>query len=183
MTPSILRVSLAYVVDWYIVSLISTFPVYLLRYLHLGTWSLVNQTGDLPDGYIIAAVICAVVITLLYFVVLPLKPTGKREAGQTLGKRLFKIKTVRLDGTDIQLKESLKRNLYILILEGSLFPSILYIREAIDNMTAIDGTAFFNAYTAIALISISICFFNKQRRAGHDLFSKTKIVKCAAAAS
>ena len=182
MTPSVLRVSLAYAIDWYLVALISTFPVYLIRFLHHRTWSLLNQTSDLPGKYTIAAIICAIVISLLYFVVLPLKPTGKRQAGQTLGKRLFKIKTIRVDGTDIRFIDLLKRNLYILILEGSLFPSILYIREAVDSMTTIDGTTFFNAYTAIALVSISICFFNKQRRAGHDLFSKTKIVKCATAA-
>ena len=177
--PSLLRVFLAYAIDWYIVAFISALPVYLLRSIHLGTMSLVNQTADLPDVYIIAAMIIGIIITLTYFVVLPLKPTGKRQAGQTLGKRILKIKTIHVDGTDIQFKESLLRNLYIFVLEGSIFPSFLYIREALSNMTSMDVNTFFNIYTIIALASVLISFFNQQRRAGHDLFSKTRIVKCA----
>jgi uncharacterized RDD family membrane protein YckC len=178
-TPSLFKVILAFVVDWYLVALLLTFPVYLLRFMHLGTWSLVNQTSDLPKGYIVAAMVIGILITLIYFIVLPLKPTKKRQVGQTLGKRLLKIKEVRANGTDIQFKETLFRNLFILIIEGSLFPSFLYIREALTSLTTLDIAKFSNIYMAFGLISILICLFNSQRRAGHDLVSNTKIVKCA----
>jgi uncharacterized RDD family membrane protein YckC len=147
--------------------------------MYFGTWSLVNQTNDLPNEHIIAAMVIGVLLTLIYFVGLPLMPTKKRQAGQTLGKRIFKIKTVRADGTDIRFKDALIRNLFILILEGSLFPSFLYIREALTSLTSLDIATFSNAYMAFALVSILICLFNSQRRAGHDLVSNTKIVKCA----
>jgi uncharacterized RDD family membrane protein YckC len=166
-------------VDWYLVALFLTFPVYLLRYMHLGTWSLVNQTNDLPNGYIIAAMVIGILLTLIYFVLLPLLPTKKGHRGQTLGKRLFKIKTVRADGTDIRFKDALIRNLFILIVEGSLFPSFLYIREALSSLTTLDIAIFSNAYMVFALVSILISLLNSQRRAGHDLVSGTKIVKCA----
>jgi uncharacterized RDD family membrane protein YckC len=177
--PSLFKVILAFLVDWYLVSLLLTLPVYLLRFMYFGTWSLVNQTNDLPNEHIIAAMVIGVLLTLIYFVGLPLMPTKKRQAGQTLGKRIFKIKTVRADGTDIRFKDALIRNLFILILEGSLFPSFLYIREALTSLTSLDIATFSNAYMAFALVSILICLFNSQRRAGHDLVSNTKIVKCA----
>jgi uncharacterized RDD family membrane protein YckC len=178
-TPSLFKVILAFLVDWYLVALFLTFPVYLLRYMHLGTWSLVNQTNDLPNGYIIAAMVIGILLTLIYFVLLPLLPTKKGHRGQTLGKRLFKIKTVRADGTDIRFKDALIRNLFILIVEGSLFPSFLYIREALSSLTTLDIAIFSNAYMVFALVSILISLLNSQRRAGHDLVSGTKIVKCA----
>ena len=181
MTPSLLRVILAYAIDWYIVAFLSALPVYLMRSLHLGTLSIINQTNDLPDVYMITAIICAVILTLAYFIVLPLRPAGKRQAGQTPGRRLLKIKLVHIDGTDITLKDALYRNIFILIFEGSLFPSILYIREALGKMTSMDVNYVFSIYMAVSLVLISFCLFNKQRRAGHDLFSKTKIVKCAPA--
>jgi uncharacterized RDD family membrane protein YckC len=178
-TPSLFKVILAFLVDWYLVALFLTFPVYLLRYMHLGTWSLVNQTNDLPNVYIIAAMVIGILLTLIYFVLLPLLPTKKGHRGQTLGKRLFKIKTVRADGTDIRFKDALIRNLFILIVEGSLFPSFLYIREALSSLTTLDIAIFSNAYMVFALVSILISLLNSQRRAGHDLVSGTKIVKCA----
>lgn len=178
LVPSLFKVILAYVVDWYIVALLSTFPVYILRHIHLKEISLVNRTSDLPEAYMIIAMVCAIIITFLYFAFLPLKLSKKRQIGQTLGKRLFKIKTVRTDGEDITWKESINRNLYILILEGSIFPSFLYIKEILARLTSIDVHTFIMVYTAIVFVSLCIRFFNTQRQTGHDLFSKTKVVNC-----
>lgn len=96
--------------------------------------------------------------------------------GQTLGKKLLKIKVVSRDDEELSLGNFLLR---IMILYGMIFTIInmILVQVTSDNI-------FYNLYTIVGLVNIVVTYstyfmiiFRKDERGLHDMIAGSKVVE------
>ena len=115
--------------------------------------------------------ICKLILVLLYFVVLQWKLDG-----QTIGKKLFKIKVISTSNGDL----SISNYLFRAILINNLF---LYMMLVIGRYYLNDISNYYLAFS-ITLIkniimygSVLMILLRKDARGMHDLLVKTKVIE------
>ncbi|MGN1275696.1 MAG: RDD family protein, partial [Floccifex sp.] len=120
----------AYVLDWAIGGILTGLPAVVM-------YAMITKRDDMfSDLYvfealgfnkyigIVAGLLCFVV-AILYFIVIPYKKFN----GQTLGKKLTKIKIESVDGTEVSLKQYMIRYCIIFIFECPMFIISTYIMQ------------------------------------------------------
>lgn len=104
----------------------------------------------------------------------------KYNNGQTIGKKIMKIKVVSLDKENLSVGKSLLRCLpmYYLYI-GSIIPlvinSILVYIVGSDNYMIIN-TIISYIFVIINITSLIMLWFRKDKRAIHDIFAKTEVI-------
>ena len=134
----------------------------------------VNQMVDL--GYDISrqtviVSIVTIVISLLYYVVYPCYNNG-----QTLGKKLMKIKIKKIDESDLSMNDLLIRGMvnnsilvnivnviFVLFLSKNIFLSASSLASVIQYL--------------VLIISLIMIAFTRNARGLHDLAAKTEVVQ------
>ena len=166
---------ISYIIDWYVGALATSLPISIIAKKLYGT--MLSQdilNFDQPYGLIggILGIVCA----LVYYVVIPL---GSNK-GQTLGKRICKIKIIQENGEDVTMKNILLRQvLGIIIIEGSLVSVSAIWQQVIMILTGIDIlTPLKYVGIALGIISSLIILFMKDHRAIHDYLGKTRVISC-----
>lgn len=166
---------LSYIIDWYVGALATAFPIAIISQKLYGT--MLKQDilyFDAPYGLLggILGLCCAII----YYVLIPLKD----HQGQTLGKRLCKIKIVQESGKDITIKNILLRQLLgIIIIEGSLVSASAIWHQIVMILTGIDIlTPLKYIGIVLSIVSVLLVLFHKNHRALHDYLGKTKVVMC-----
>ena len=94
----------AYLLDWYLGAMLTSLPIGIVSQKIYGNMLHQNLlTFQKPYGLIcgVLGFVCA----LLYYIVVPL---GKNK-GQTLGKRMMKLKIVKENGQDVDINTILLR--------------------------------------------------------------------------
>lgn len=166
---------ISYIIDWYVGALATSLPISIIAKKLYGT--MLSQdilNFDQPYGLIggILGIVCA----LVYYVVIPL---GSNK-GQTLGKRICKIKIIQENGEDVTMKNILLRQvLGIIIIEGSLVSVSAIWQQVIMILTGIDIlTPLKYVGIALGIISSLMILFMKDHRAIHDYLGKTRVISC-----
>lgn len=125
--------------------------------------------------YNVSTNIVFVLVILAYFGVFQ-----KFNNGQTLGKKIMKIKVVGVNDKDVNLPKYLLRVLPMYyILMGSVIPFLLSsILVFIMGASSFSITYSIMVYTfvAIGLISFVMSYVRKDHRGLHDLLAGTKVV-------
>lgn len=166
---------IAYLIDWYVGALATAFPIAITSQKLYNT--MLNQyvvEFEAPFGLIagIAGLVCA----FLYFVIVPTYVTN----GQTLGKRICKIKVVQESGKDVKLSNMLLRQvLGIAIIEGVLITASAIWHQVAMILTGINFvTPLMYVGFAIGGLSVLLVLFKGNHRAIHDYIGKTKVISC-----
>lgn len=164
-----LRRLAAYVVDWYLATMVCGAPLLLVNAMRTGEQTL--DTSLPPDGagWLWGAV--AIALGVLYYWLIPLVWNG-----QTPAKRLLRLKIVRADNGESASagKLLLRQAVGLLLLEGAVaFPSQL-LRELLARAAG-DGVAdaVRIGMVAITIASVLLGVYTPGRRMLHDRISGT----------
>lgn len=169
----------AYVIDWFIGSLVIMLPVslyYLAMTKDIENVSNVNITTIYANYGTTAAVVIGIISLiggLGYYVAVPYLNNG-----QTIGKRIFELKVVNQDESNVDLKTMVIRQVLVLmLLETYLFSTshlFIYLLEIITNFEFIKY--YYSIGIFVSAVSCILVAFGHQHYAIHDLVSKTKVV-------
>lgn len=112
-----------------------------------------------------------VIVMLLYYVIFQYF-----NKGQTIGKKLLKIRVVSKDDSELSLGNLLLRSI---ILYGIIFTILNMIMIQITSVNV-----FYNIYTVLGLLNILITYgtyfmvlFRKDERGIHDIIASSKVVE------
>lgn len=164
----------AYIIDWYIATMISSIPIVIITSMVNHTTIITQELNKLPLMWGVITGILAIIFYLGYYVILELKVYK----GQTFGKRILKLKVVKDDGNDVDLKTILLREgLGVMIIEGYLANSSSYLRQIIQLFTEVnimDMSVYL--FGIISAISILMGIASPSRKMIHDYIAKTHII-------
>lgn len=170
---------IAYMLDWAIGGIICGLPAVVI-------YGLVTDRSDMfSDLYVfgalgfeewwgyVAGILC-LIVAIIYFVYIPYKVYP----GQTLGKRIMKIKIVRLDWKPLDIKTLVLRHIVGLMLIESVSVIVArYYRQMLTLATGIYFEYYLSALGAFfTMISAIMVFNSASRRAIHDYIAKTTVV-------
>lgn len=137
-----------------------------------------NNTDDIMVNlykYGFTNYIIALVVVIGYFVIFQ-----KYNKGQTIGKKLFKLKVVSLENNDVTIDKYLLRifPMYIISYGGifSLIACILFPYILSVNVFAKWISAVTIANTLLGFIDAEFAIIRKDKRAFHDIISNTKVI-------
>lgn len=120
------------------------------------------------ENFMINIVNCVIII--LYFVVLPLYKNG-----QTLGKKIFKIKIVREDKEDLTANELIIRNIVVNgLLNTFLAFCLVFLLSGFEYFTITSILGFIQF--VLVVVSACMIIFRKDKKGLHDIITKTKVV-------
>lgn len=168
----------AYVLDWLVGGIVSGLPAVLL-------YLAVTQRSDMfsslyafealgyPWALGMGAGALCIMAAVIYFVMVPLMVWP----GQTLGKRIARIKVVGASGAAPGLLVLLVRQIAGFLLEGSGFIVSRYIREMAVLVTRVDVNHYWEiAGMVITLLSGLLALVPVSRRALHDHLAGTRVI-------
>lgn len=185
---------IAYFIDFMIVSIVCTgimfllpkndnYDKYIKEYEQIQTEFMENKitTGEYFSKSVdvvydidysnALSMIIEVVLIILYFIVFQFY-----NKGQTLGKKLMKLRVIDVENNDVTLNQIAWRSLII----NSIFVNILII----GSLLFLGRNYYFYASYVIQAISLIIIFttlimilFRKDGRGLHDVVTKTKVIQ------
>lgn len=166
----------AYLIDWYIVSVLAILPINVVFSMTFQTLNVHNSLAQLPLPQAAGACLCSLILALLYLVILPYKTNG-----QTLGKRIFHLRIVKCTAATLDLKTLLLRNgIGLLLLEGTLFSCSTYLWELLNMAVFPSFTTFtLPLFTLIVVGSILISLGTTKHKMLHDYLSDTYVAVSA----
>lgn len=170
-----IRRLMAYLIDWYLI----TFFMNLLLAIFVINKEGTMITNLIPIGYfkgIEQFVVLGLlfVLEILYFCIIP----TYLFKGQTIGKKILKIKVVNKDNSDVSFINLLKRDLIgTVFIEGSLLPLSNYIRNILIiyiGNTPVQYMVYI--FTITTIVSLALAVFGKEQKMLHDYVGGTKVV-------
>ena len=131
---------------------------------------MVDLSYDISKQTVIVSIV-TIVITLLYYVVYPCYNNG-----QTLGKKLMKIKIKKIDESDLSMND--------LLIRGMVNNSILVNIVNVIFVLFLSKNIFLSASSLVSviqylvlIISLIMIAFTRNARGLHDLAAKTEVVQ------
>lgn len=165
----------SYLIDWYVGALATAFPISIISQKLYGTMT--NQyVVEFPEPLGLIGAMLGLFCAFLYFVIVPTFITP----GQTLGKRLCKIKIVKNDGSKATFKNLFLRQVIgMAVIEGVLISASAIWHQAFMIVTKINiVTPLMYVGFVVSAISIGLLLIKKEHRALHDYIGNTKVVVC-----
>ncbi len=171
-----IRRFIAAIIDWYLSTMLAatsvTFFTTSRNEISADIFNILNY--DKHTALFIA--IYSVCVGVMYYVLYPFFVSR----GQTLGKKIMKIKVLSSNLNQITLWTIIKRELIgSTILEGGLVVTAIYIRQLLVYFTPINYQLVMNVAYFTTLLSLVIAYFDKSGRTIHDLVSDTVVVNCS----
>ena len=165
----------AALIDWYIVSMIAAMPVTF--YLREGDYLQGNafqiSTYGTKVGLLLAGFV--IIVGLLYYYIIPTFIWK----GQTLGKRICKVKVVKESGEEVTpIVMAIREILVVMLLEGGVVVTASYLRQIVALLMDQDvaNVLKYIAY-GITLLSIIYAYFQPLSQMFHDKIAKTLVIK------
>lgn len=164
----------ALIIDWYLTGMIVSLPVtFYLRgdsYLKSEMFNLTSY--PLSVGLMLG--FYGVLIGFVYYVIIP----TYLWQGQTLGKKICKIKITNEYGQNVNFKTLFIREMIgSTVIEGGIIISATYLRKMLPliGLQAMVNPLMYVSY-AITIVSILYAYFNPLSQSFHDLLAKTIVV-------
>ena len=147
---------ISYIIDWYVGALCTAIPIAITSQKLTNT--MLNQNiVEFEQPYGIISGVIAVLFAIFYFVIVPtyIYP------GQTVGKRICKIKIVQNNNEPVTIKNMLLRQLLgIIVIEGVLVTASAIWHEVITIITQINFvTPLMYAGFVVTAVSILLYLF------------------------
>lgn len=166
---------IAYIIDWYLGSVLSSLPLIILYMSLHDDATFVPQTLNIFEKpYDIFAGLLTIGVFIGYYAVIP----AYVYCGQTIGKKLMKLKIVNNNYENVSAKQIfLRQVIIILFIEGSIYTTshILYqLINIISGYNVLNICNYFGIFMTI--LSIGCIFLFKSKRALHDIIANTLVV-------
>lgn len=163
----------AYFIDWYIVSVLTIIPINFIYSITFQQKTFESTISRLPLFHAIVAFTIGLLFSFLYLIYYPYKKNG-----QTLGKKLFSIKIVKVNEPNLDLKTLLLRNgLGLCFIEGTLYTCSIYFWELMNTVChASISSIVLNILSIITFISLFMILLTPQRIMLHDFIAHTRVV-------
>lgn len=167
---------ISYMIDWYIGGILTSLPI-ILTYtaMNNGNIGIIEQNINIfeyPLNIIIG--LASFMVAALYYVYVPMFINN----GQTLGKKIMKLRIVNNDYTQASKKQLFIRQfVIILLLEGSLYTSSNMLHQVINEVTGANIVSIYNTIgIVITVFSALLVIMFKSRRALHDIIINTRVI-------
>lgn len=166
---------LSYLIDWYLGGLATSFPIALISQKLFGTM-LKQNILEFPKPYGLIAGCLGFAFALFYFIGVPAWLTK----GQTLGKKICKIKIVKDNEEEISFKNIVLRQLIgVIIVEGSLVTASAIWHQIFTLVTGVQVVSILMYIGfAVGIVSAGLAMFTDDHKAIHDYIGSTKVVMC-----
>ena len=171
-----LRRFISYMMDWYIGGMLTSLPIILtytaMNSSNIGTIEQNINIFEYPLNIIIG--LASFMVAALYYVYVPMFINN----GQTLGKKIMKLRIVSNDYSEASKKQIFIRQfVIILLLEGSLYTSSNMLHQVINEVTGANIVSIYNTIgIVITVFSALLVIMFKSRRALHDIIINTRVV-------
>lgn len=171
-----LRRFISYMMDWYIGGMLTSLPIILtytaMNSSNIGTIEQNINIFEYPLNIIIG--LASFMVAALYYVYVPMFINN----GQTLGKKIMKLRIVSNDYSEASKKQIFIRQfVIILLLEGSLYTSSNMLHQVLNEVTGANIVSIYNTIgIAITVLSALLVVIFKSRRALHDIITSTRVV-------
>ncbi len=164
----------AMIIDWYLAQMIAVIPItFYFRgddYLKASMFQLENY--DFEIGLFLG--VFGIIVGIIYYVLVPILLWK----GQTIGKKICKIKIVQVDGSPVKPLSIIVRELIgSTFLEGGIIIIATYIRRMLPlfGLTVLVDPLKYIAY-GLTIASIVYAYFQPLSQAFHDKIAKTVVV-------
>ena len=163
-SASLFRRAGAFAIDWYVGALVMALPVSAIA-MHLGRDIADQNILFFEEQWGLIAGLLAVLFGVVYYAVVPLITRG-----QTLGKRICKLRVASKDGSEVSSLALLGRQvLGLMLVEGAAVGTSAVLWRVVCIVTGVDLSTFaMVGGTAAILASIAMAGFSAQHRALHD---------------
>lgn len=172
---SMFKRGIAAIFDIYISLVLANIPILLIYSIETGETKITKQLSTLSNGAGILACLLGILMVIFYYVFLPVYKFN----GQTLMKKLLGFKVVKNDGSAVDLRTMLKREvLGSMIIEGGFVSSGDYFKQLILIITGSNQLYTGLLYTSftISILSIAFMAFSKGNKTLHDYIGGTKVL-------
>ena len=163
----------AMIIDWYLAQMIAVLPItFYFRggdYLKASMFKLENY--DFQVGLVLG--VFGIVVGIIYYVLIPIFWKG-----QTIGKKICKIKIVQVDGSPVRPLSIVVRELIgSTFLEGGIIIIATYMRRMLPlfGMVMLVEPLKYIAY-GLTIASIVYAYFQTLSHSFHDKIAKTVVV-------
>lgn len=170
---------LATMIDWLIGGIICNLPA-VLAYAYLDKKSSLTNLYQLEAiGYsrsdILLILFLCIILTFFYFVIIP----WKFFPGQTIGKRIMKLKILKQDGKRLTFIDYVTREFVFLnLIEGSAVSTSNFFRVFLTTTTKIYLDDILNIiWFIMTFISATLLFVRNDHLCLHDRFTKSIVVR------
>ncbi|MCI9233417.1 MAG: RDD family protein [Bacilli bacterium] len=130
-------------------------------------WTVINQQ---IDQECIIYFIFNILLILIYFVLLPYVWNG-----QTIGKKVMKVKITSYDGEKVTIVQYLIRNMIFNGL-GQMILILLFLYLLPSSMYFILSSILTFVQLILVIISVSMVLYRRDKRGLHDILSSTKVI-------
>jgi len=167
----------AFIVDWYFSSLFALLPVIFIQSYIQKDLIIENRIDTLPFWVAFTTVLVSLSLYTLYYCVLPLKKIFGFDIGQTIGRKIFKIRLISQTG-NLSFRQLFMREIIgVLLLQGVITSVNIYIMSLTQMALQVDVVPYFQSvYYLIALVSMLMLIVGKRKLTFQDFISKTKMV-------
>ena len=131
-------------------------------------WTVINQQ---IDQECVIYFIFNILLIMIYFVALPYVWNG-----QTIGKKVMKIKVCSHSGKKITIVQYLIRNMVFNGL-AQLILTLLFLYLLSSNMYFIFSSILTFIQLILVMVSISMILYRRDKRSLHDILSGTEIIQ------
>lgn len=163
----------AYFIDFLMVTWITNVPIIYIYSVVTQQIEVHPNFVDFPgmSGYIAYGL--GFLLALIYLIAMPLY----KKSGQTLGKKLMRLKIVRYDNQDVTFKNMFLREVIgTCFIEQIMYAPATYVCTTILSIYLPNLVVYwYNAAFAIMIFSIFFSMFKKKQML-HDLVSNTKVI-------
>ena len=170
-----IRRLLSYGIDWYLGGVIASLPLIIMyMMIHADATYIPQNLAIFEYPLNIVAGSLSFLTAFIYYVIIPMVVFK----GQTVGKKILKIKIVNNDFTEVTYKQILiRQGVMILLVEGSVFTASNMLHQIITLTTGINIISLY-AYLGLGITIFSgiLVIFLQSRRALHDVITGTKVV-------
>ena len=165
----------AMIIDWYLTNMLAVIPItfYLRGNDYLKPYMFDLTHYDFSIG--LALGLYGILIGIIYYVFIP----TYLFKGQTLGKKICKIKIVKENNESVNLKDMMLRELLgASLLEGGMIIIPTYLRKMLPlfKLSMIVDPLKYVAY-ALTIGSIIYAYFQPNTQSFHDKIARTVVIK------
>lgn len=169
---------LAFLIDWYLSSLVGGIPVIFVQSIAQKELVLLNQLDGLSLPLAWTACIAALFCHFLYYCYLPSRPDKNGLKGQTLGMRLLHLQLLSVNGDLLPLGTLTVRHMvFVILLQGYLTSSHLYLISLFQMMTDTYIVPYVQTfYYMMVLLSLALYLFSRRRQFLQDRLTRSRMI-------